>query len=390
MKSRAKVTYKDLYINFLIFYMLSLPLNAMRLGSFGSALKIIAVFPIIVALISGRGFVFPKPLSRQFIFIAFATLSICWTVSFDESLGRVISYIQLFVLLLSGSFFIYTKTEIKKIKKALVWSSRFTAIVILVFAEYYRGRLRLMGIINEDPNYICAYLAFGVIAALQIITEQPERKKKIFAIAELLIYTYIILATGSRGGLIAVLAGVIIYFMVYGDNPSKHLVKKIVLMTILATALITMIDYLPETLRMRFTINNVIADGGSGRTELWGNAWHLYSNAPLFRQIIGYGTASVIYCFQYFNYSEVNVVHNIFLETLVELGVIGLVVYLAAVCSFVKKALNNKDKFSFAVIFCMVIMSLSTSIYTFKPYFNIMMYIIMCEKMQQENIVELE
>ena len=57
--------------------------------------------------------------------------------------------------------FKYTENDINKIKYALTWSSRLTALVMLVFAEYVGGRFRLMGIIEEDPNYLCAYLAFG-------------------------------------------------------------------------------------------------------------------------------------------------------------------------------------------------------------------------------------
>ena len=68
--------------------------------------------------------------------------------------------------------------------------------------------------------------------------------------------------------------------------------------------------------------------------------------------------------------------HNIFLETLVELGVFGLIFYCLAIGTFVKRSLKLNDKFCFAVLICMIVMSLSTSLYTFKPYFNIMLFVI--------------
>ena len=57
----------------------------------------------------------------------------------------------------------------------------------------------------------------------------------------------------------------------------------------------------------------------------------------------------------------------------------GLVLYSLAVFAFALKAFTFKDKFAFAVMACMIVMSLSTSICVFKPYFNIMLFIIICE-----------
>lgn len=82
-------------------------------------------------------------------------------------------------------------------------------------------------------------------------------------------------------------------------------------------------------------------------------------------------------CFSIFDYSQVNVVHNIFLETLVELGVIGLFLYCRYVWKYTKEAFVQRDRYAFGVIFSMIIMSLTTSLYTFKPYFNIMLFIAM-------------
>ena len=66
-----------------------------------------------------------------------------------------------------------------------------------------------------------------------------------------------------------------------------------------------------------------------------------------------------------------------FIESLLELGVVGLIIYAVAIFSFIKAAWKQKNKFAFAVVMCMFVLSLSTSIYTFKPYFNIMLYIIL-------------
>jgi len=380
-----KFTYKDMYIFFLIINILCLPLNAMNIGSFGSALKVVAILPIGIAFLTGGKIALTAPIRRQFLFTIFAACSIIWSVSAEGSIGRAGSYALLFVLLISGAMFKYTDTDIKKVKCALAWSSRLTAIVMVIFSEYVGDRFMMMGIIEEDPNYLCAYFLFGVIYSLNILTSKSKASKKAWAIIELFLYFGLVLISGSRGGLLAVGAAVAMYLLTYGDKKTKHIEKKIVLIILIVVLMIVMIDHLPETLRLRFTVDNVIERGGAGRTTLWKQTVDLFANGNLFRQSFGYGTATIIWCFSYYGYSKVKLAHNMFLETLAELGVIGFIIYSAAVLSFIKTAFKAKDKFAFAVIIGMLVMSMSTSIYAFKPYFNIMLFIII-----QQNSGEFE
>ena len=135
---------------------------------------------------------------------------------------------------------------------------------------------------------------------------------------------------------------------------------------------------LSEVLLDRFTVENVEDTAGANRFDLWANGWDLFGHSSPFRQILGYGTASIRECFRTFNYHPVSVMHNIFLEMLVELGVIGFLLYTGTTVAFAVYAFKLKDKFSLAVLVCMIVLSLSTSLYTFKPHYNIMMYILIC------------
>jgi hypothetical protein len=371
------ISKKKLYLITLIIYLVCLPLNAMNIGAFGSALKVIALLPIFLAF-STLTIRYNELLKAQTIFTLFAGVSIIWSFSVDSSVGRVISYVELLALLYSGSSFEYTENELKKVKISLAWASRFTAIVMLRYAVYYKGRLRLMGIIKEDPNYLCAYFAFGAIVALQKLVDGDKIWMKITGILEIVLYFYLTLVSGSRGGLIAILGGMVAYFLIsLGKKDIKKSIGLILAFIIIVVVFTKLINYLPAALQARFSIADVASDGGSGRIEIWSNGWDLYSKSSIFRWIFGFGTATTRYCFEYFKYSQVNVMHNMFLETLLELGVVGLGLYCLAIGKFVKCAAFLKDKFAFAVIICMVIMSLSTSIYTFKPYFNIMLFIVM-------------
>lgn len=379
---RIRISYKQFYIALLLLYIICLPLNAIRLGSWGAALKILAVLPVVVALFGGERISLRAPVLLQILFTVFALFSVAWTVQLDESTDRAISYVLLLALLLSGAAFRYTEEDTKRIKNALIWSSRLTALVMFIFAEYVGGRFQLAGTIEEDPNYLCAYLAFGVVHTIEVLVGTDTPRNKILHALELLVYFYLIFVSGSRGGLLAVGAGAGAYLIVYHGGSAKSIFKKVLLVILVFGLIAVIIHQLPENLKTRFTIENVTESGGTGRVDLWEQAIDLFANSNGLRQFFGYGTATVRRCFIMYDYPDINVVHNMFLETMVELGIVGLIIYSATIFAFIKASYKFVDKYAFAVMFSMLVMSLSTSIYTFKPYFNIMLFIIILQNAQ--------
>ena len=357
----------------------------MNLGAIGSALKLVAIFPIGFALISGMSGSFIRltpAIIVQFLFVLWAALSIFWSISIDASLERALSYFLLFLLIFSGTFFRYTESEIKKVKYALAWSSRLTAVIMLIFAEYIEGRFWLKGIIEENPNYLCAYFAFGIVFAIEKLTQNKKIFPKLMAIAELCLYFYLVLVSGSRGGLLAVAAAAIAYSLTFGKNTAKNTFVKIILVVFLFVLFSILLDNLPEFLKERFTVDDVIESGGTGRVDLWKQTFDLFETSSIFRQLFGYGSGTILVAFTQHGYHTVNVAHNIFLENLADLGIVGVALYSIAIFLFIKSSFKEKDKFSFSVICCMFVLSLSASLATFKPYFNIMLFIIMLQNLQ--------
>ena len=138
------------------------------------------------------------------------------------------------------------------------------------------------------------------------------------------------------------------------------------------------IELLPEVLKSRFDFAAALDSGATGRFDLWDNALKLFGDSGILRKFFGQGTATAQWCLQYYHFNTVNVIHNMFIETLLELGIVGFCLYTGAIFYFVKEAFYQEDRFAFAVIAGMVVLSFSTSIYSFKPYFHIMLYIILC------------
>lgn len=362
-------------------YFVLLILGAMNIGAIGSLLKVLALIPVFLWAVERHSFRMNKQVVISIVFFLIIAISYLWSIDQERTAGRIISQFTFLILILAVSGFLYNAEEIQYLKKCLVWSSRLTAVIVIVSSDYYEGRIYLNGIVKEDPNYLCAYFLFGMIFCLSTILGKENLKKKIVVVIETIIYLYIILGTGSRGGVLAVIFAAVVFLMFYKENETSTLanaVKKLLFIFVLSIGLSIALSYLSADILNRFSIQTLTESTGTGRFDMWESAIDAFKNSTFFRQFFGYGTASAIRITYIFPFSHHLVFHNMFIESLLEIGIIGLLVYVGYIGSYVVASVKNKDVYCLAIIMGMVTLSLSVSICVFKPYWNIMLFILVC------------
>lgn len=182
---------------------------------------------------------------------------------------------------------------------------------------------------GEDPNTAAAALALGVVCLAGFAAGGRSLKERRIAIALLLIGIGIIgktmLALGSRGGMIALMVGVLTLSLPAGKH-NKNLFPLLLvalLMLLIGYQLITSIQGSAGQTRWE----RAYYEGDrSGRNYLWLAAWDLFCARPL----LGYG--------QVVNYVELGLsvgssmkdTHNLVLCILTEVGIVGALPYLVA------------------------------------------------------------
>ena len=359
-------------------YFLLLIVSGMGLGGMGSIIRLLAAVPVVIWLKGKHRIVLTAQVKATGLFIVACFVTVYWSLSYSESITRVVSHIMFLTLLISASSYTYTKSEIAFLKRCLINSSRLSAAVLLGTGSYAEGRLLLSGLIKEDPNYLCAYFMFGIAACiLRILDKDVQRKGKFYAVAELIIYIYIIFSTGSRGGLFAI-AVVVMTIILLDGGISSNIERKLLILALMAVAIAFVTMLLPENVVNRFTREAIVESNGTGRYDLWESAWETFKKSGFFREMFGYGTAAARAIIRRFSSLPNSVYHNVFVDNLVEIGIVGLTCYLIHIGSFVVLAWKKKDIFSISIILGMIVLSFSTSIYTFKPYWNIMLFIACC------------
>lgn len=186
------------------------------------------------------------------------------------------------------------------------------------------GRLGL-GVI--DPNYLAAGIVPAMALAVGLIRWTRASSVRWLLAGLLLVLTIGLLATGSRGGLIAA-AVAIVFTLILSRGRRLRLGVAAAMMIGLGGAWVASSS--PETLeRLREF------ETGSGREDLWQIAWNMSEDHPVngvglnnFREESGdyfrrpgrLGSSELIL-------DNPHVVHNTYLQSLAETGVVGLALF---------------------------------------------------------------
>lgn len=388
---------RNIYVLFLGIYFISLVLGAMSIAGLGSVLRYIGLIPVILGMaisVKKRQFFISSQVGLVCLFVIWVIISYCWSINSSTSGNEIFSYFAFIMLLLSVATNKFSPDDQIFLRRCLVWSSRITIIVMILFAQYQEGRMLLSGVINEDPNYLCGYFLFAAVEDIEYLFSSEEIKvfHKIVHALEFILIIYLIIATGSRGGMLCVLVSV--FSMLIHQQYKKGLSIKRIGGLLLAGVFITVaytvvVKYSSQDMLLRFSGNAIAESNGTGRYTIWADTIQAFSDSNILRKLFGYGTGTCRDVAQLFSFRIVNVTHNTYLQYLIEVGIIGLALFLIYMfCLFV----SNHRKESFwpsAILIGICVLMCSTSLTTYKPYWNIVLYIVCCSGVRKTEVEEI-
>ena len=170
-------------------------------------------------------------------------------------------------------------------------------------------------------------------------------------------------------------------FIFREDNSSRGTIaRKVIISVLILSFAYFATSLLPQNVAERFTVQAIRESDGTGRYGLWESAVNAFSQSNLGRKMFGYGAGAIRRVTYLFPFTRHNVLHNVFLENVLEIGLIGTISYLAHISSFWITAIQKKSNFCMSILIGMLVLSFSTSIYTFKPYWNVMLFTACCWK----------
>lgn len=185
---------------------------------------------------------------------------------------------------------------------------------------YISGRLTLDG---ANSNVLGMCLAQLIIFLLATVWAEEQKKAKIIETACICINVYILLLTGSRSSAIATIvtfAVLAVFHILKKGNMSKKIISICMVVLGLLVAY-KMLETLNPILLERFTAEDILADGGTGRAEIW--EIMLKKVIPEhFWLGIGLGGGNTVYAMSPYIARALGV-HNLYITVLAQIGFIG-------------------------------------------------------------------
>ena len=302
------------------------------------------------------------------LYLFYYIFSFYWSYNPSNTYVGLTSLSNLIALLIVLSIRYYSEKEINLIAFSSIISIIYISFqMISSSSEIYFGRGSI-GINDQyvDPNDLsAAYIVPVVFCIAKLIESNVNKLYKTIYFIFLIYMSYGLLLTGSRGGLLGVLVAVSIYLIM---NSNISTIKKIIVsLGSLVISIIffnTVFKLLPIIVQDRLSIEAVKETGGSGRSDIWLSAWSYFVHSDPLRSIFGNGLAT------FSSISNGVGSHNLFLQTILDGGIIGSILFLIMIITICWIAIKNKNWTGLSILVGTLVISLTLETWNKKFFWN--------------------
>ncbi|MGH7491212.1 MAG: O-antigen ligase family protein [bacterium] len=299
---------------------------------------LVAAFWVATIIITGKARK-PRPIHAVIVlFVLWNAASVLWSLDLDRTTDRILTYFQLFGMVMVIWDLYATPTALHAGLQAYVLGAYVSlggAIYNFVHAqEFYYQRYTGM---KMHVNDLALILVLGLPVAWYLALHQGEHGRRSYWLT-VINYLYVplailvVLLTASRGAVVAALPALLYIFL------SLHRLKlhiRFLLFVLLAGSLFVLLPFVPESSFQRLAATEVVVLEGdlNGRLEIWREGFITFTMHPW----IGVGSG----VFRTAATETGKLAHNFVISLLVELGIIGFLLYAAILAMAVYHALDQ-------------------------------------------------
>lgn len=274
----------------------------------------------------------------------------------DETWISLRGYLELFIIAILFSLRLYSPKEKRVLENAVLFSGVFVVFFSLFSTDVMAEGRRTMSFLGAyyDPNELCGMIILPLVLCLERI---QKSEKKFGYVCFALLMLYVTVATGSRGGVIAVAVSAFAFAMFAVHGVKGRAVTFVAIIALVVTFVFVVYPLLPQEMQDRFSVERVVEDKGSGRFDLWAAVFDSASEKEEY-MIWGQGINSTANALTERGFSN-TVAHNEIIQLFHDSGIVGLLLFLLMIaCAF----LRNIRKRSSVAIALVGMMALSMSL----------------------------
>lgn len=366
MLQREHFSLKSLFVYLVYLYVILLPIGTGLAGIIGdiSIMNYIAVLIILIGFainsLSGK-LRFSRITIPTLVYFGYTALSCLWSSNTDLTwyvATNIVNGVIFFIL----NCYEWTEIEIGKLDKCFIISQLIVYVAVLTNIDsmfVYRLNITIVSTIGigDFAVGLCLLIAFWMNNAAKATNKYYKSLSYVVVLSNLLI----ILMAGSRGGLVMFFVMIAIW-IVMGDYQirTKAIIVSVI---VIAYFFITLefIDYLPDVIKNRMTMQAVRETNGSGRFEIWQLAFEHFKSSNFVNMLFGHGFNSFLHEISYGSHGGVHdlMAHNTVVQTLIEGGIIGILILFRMVYSQIQYAWKRKDTMMLLAVVGLFVASLS-------------------------------
>ncbi|MBR2523608.1 MAG: O-antigen ligase family protein [Clostridiales bacterium] len=332
-------------------YLTLLPISTALSGLFfgPSIQSVIAILFIAVSavemIISGRVEI-DRSLIPVYVFFLYSVASVLWNPAFkmDWDFQQFFISFALFIMI--------SLRGINRAEKRIYMMALYMSLIVAITAAAFNlplveHRLYVRITSTMDPNDFACGLS--VVFAM-CLTDLKGRKRMILNILCIMVTLIIVFLTGSRGGMLVFMAMTAVWiFSIPGVFKYKILIP--VIFAVAALLVCAEIGVGGGALS-RLSVSALISGGGTGRAGIWAEGIRSYLGFDLPHMLFGNGLTGYSDATRYVadGYVSVYMAHNMFLNELVEGGIVGITLMAAAFISLYRYAIAHKNLIGVMVV----------------------------------------
>lgn len=334
----------DITLGFMCFGLLAFFDNLPGLGSVSAAkaagtlvalswLATVALRPA-----ARRGFfrAHPKLGVTALLFVAWMLLSLSWATSASLGLGEISRYALNLLLLPIIYVAVTNRRHAQMLIVVLVAGATLSALYGMVFARgdaLAQGTSRLAGA-GEDANSEAMLLVAGIVLGIGLAcVREFSPTARLAATGAVLVQLVGLVDTVSRGGLVGLAAVIVLGVVLAGRR------RRLPLALGAGVGALGLVAYYVAVASPAAVARITTVNSGSGRTDIWTVAWRMVKAHLLTGVGVGNFTQNTVHylfapgAIQSSRYivDVPEVAHNMYLQVFADLGLVGLILFLALI-----------------------------------------------------------
>lgn len=288
------------------------------------------------------------------LWLGWLTLSLIWSPVLDWQ--NYFQALQLFLAtLLIADYLSHSPKKLGTILSGYTFSALIIALLGIYNFFAYSGDVagfsfesRTSGIQGQGVETFAFSLIPAFLTCFHYLITAKTQRQRWLNVLLLIVFATGMIVSGTRGAWVATLGALVI---VYLPRLKAKQYLAIFITLVLAVGLASQIPVISEF--VRFRAGDAISSGGTGRVNIWLVSWQMFLQHP----VLGIGWEMQFHVMDIrhlelvpqnitwddFQGYRPRVAHNIYLQTLVELGIVGFIFFITWIFSLTTAPIH-KDK----------------------------------------------